>query len=51
MMKVFNLDKGTAWLDTGSFEGLLNASNFVRTLEIRQGIDTAPLKLLKNNYD
>ena len=41
--KVINLDKGTAWLDAGSFEGLLNASNFVRTIETRQGIDITSL--------
>jgi len=46
--KIINLDKGIAWLDTGSFEGLLNASNFVRTLEVRQGIDIAPLKIIKS---
>ena len=41
--KVIHLDNGTAWLDTGSFEGLLNASNFVRTIEKRQGIDITSL--------
>ena len=41
--KVINLDQGTAWLDTGSFDGLLNASNFVRTIETRQGIDITSL--------
>ena len=35
--KVKHLDKGIAWLDTGSFDGLMNASNYVMTLEKRQG--------------
>ena len=43
LIKVFNMDQGTAWLDTGSFEGLLNAANFVRTLEVRQGINVAKM--------
>jgi glucose-1-phosphate thymidylyltransferase len=47
-INIINLDQGSAWLDTGSFEGLLDAANFVRTLEKRQGLDIAPLFKYKN---
>jgi len=41
--KIVKLDTGVAWLDTGSFDGLLNASNFVMTIEKRQGVEMASL--------
>lgn len=32
------LGRGTAWLDTGSPDGMLQASNFIQTVEARQGL-------------
>ena len=66
VLRVELFDRGTAWLDTGTIQSLLDAANFIRVLEERQGlkigcpeeiayrqgfVDSAQLERLANSLD
>lgn len=44
LLSVVALGRGMAWLDTGTFDALLDAGNFIATLERRQGLKIACLE-------
>ena len=48
-LNVLSLGRGMAWLDTGTHDGLLEASNFVKTIQSRQGIMIACLEEIAYN--
>lgn len=48
-LQVINLGRGTAWLDTGTHEALLEASNYVETIQKRQGFYVACIEEIAYN--
>lgn len=49
-LSVKQLGRGVAWLDTGTHDSLLEASNFIATIQNRQGLQVACLEEIVYNY-
>lgn len=50
-LKIEKLPRGFAWLDTGTFDSLSQASNYVETIEKRTGLQIACLEEIGYNND
>jgi len=48
-LKMYPIGRGAAWLDTGNPDSLLDASNFIATIERRQGLKIACLEEISYN--
>ena len=48
-LHVEKLGRGYAWLDTGTHESMLEAANFIHTIETRQGVQVACLQEIAYN--
>lgn len=48
-LNVINFGRGMTWLDAGTYDGLLDAANFVKTIQTRQGVMIACLEEIAYN--
>ena len=49
-LEYMHLGRGSIWLDTGNFDDLLKASEFVKIIEGRSGFEIANLKEIEKNF-
>ena len=50
ILEFIHLGRGSIWLDTGTFDDLLRASEFVKIIEDRSGFEIANLKEIEKNF-
>ena len=50
ILNYYNLGRGSVWLDAGSFDDLLKASEFVKIIQDRSGFEIADLNEIEKNY-